>query len=260
MLKIITAYTKNYKSLIDITRNSTENYCNYHGFGYEAYQIPDDYIRAASWAKVQYLITNLEEQAYNYILWIDADAIINNSSYDILSILDPSKYLYISTDFNGINAGVVLFKNNSYTLNLLYQIWNMTEYLNHPWWEQAALGDLIEQNWRNIQQYIKYIPNKEFNGYPSEISPDQTYRADENTFIAHFPSCSLEFRTNSMNKIAQQYRAIYRTKSNLLALRYAKEFLSSWHIMKLLSIEEGDQYRNELCDIMLFRFLQNLRT
>jgi lipopolysaccharide biosynthesis glycosyltransferase len=260
MLKIITAYNKTYKPLIDISSPCVLNYCHYHGFGYEAYQIPEDYIRPAPWAKIQYLITNLEEKIYDYILWVDADTIIKNPTYDLLSIIDPSKYIYISRDFNNINTGVILFKNNTYNLNLLYQLWGMTDYLNHSWWEQGALVNLIDQNWRHIQQRMKYIPNKEFNGYLPEISSNPAYQADDNTFIVHFPSSPLEFRIHSMKKIAQEYAAIYRKDSNLLAFRYAKDFISSWQNMKLLSIENGNKYRSELCDIMLFRFLQNLKT
>jgi len=260
MLKVITAYNNSYKPLIDISSSIITNYCNYHSFDYEAYKIPDNYIRPPSWSKIQYLITNLEEKKYQYILWIDADAIISGSSYDILSVIEPHRYIYISKDFNAINAGVILFANNSYNLDLLYKIWNKEEYINHSWWEQAALIELIDNNWNNVQDYIKYLPNKEFNAYPLEISSNSEYRSDDSSFITHFPSLPLELRITLMKKTANNYVPIYRNIPNLSALRHAKEFIRSWENMKRLSAEDGDKERNELCDLMLFRFMQNLRT
>lgn len=258
MLKIITAYNNKYKPLIDISFPIIENYCNYHCYAFEAYKISENYPRPASWAKIQYLLTNLEENTYHYVLWIDADAIINNSRYDLLSVIDPSKYIYLSKDFNSINCGVILLKNNFYNKQLLSNIWNSTQYLHHHWWEQAALIDIIDNNLNDIQTYIKYIPSIEFHAYTSDITDLIDYQVNNNTFILHLPSLPIELRQFRFKQIEAKYKSIYRSKFNVVAFQHYSEFISSWSKMKQLSIEQGDFHRIELCDIMLFRFLQNL--
>jgi hypothetical protein len=260
MLKIITAYNTKYKSLINITQDITKNYCDYHGFAFEAYEIPENYARPNAWAKIQYLITNIEQNEYKYILWLDADTIINNPKYDIVSVITPHKYIYLSKDHHDINTGVWLLKNNSYNRDMLYKIWDMTEYMDHAWWEQAAFIDLVDNNWNNITDFIQYIPSKAFNGYMAPITDDPTYHADESTFILHLPGSTMEFRHHQLmnKKLTHEYQQIKHL--NIKAIKLLDRFIESYAETKSLAVQHNNTSISELCDLMLFRFVQEIRS
>ena len=65
-----------------------------------------------------------------------------------------------------ITAALLLLKSSAFTLNLLDRVWSMTHCLNHPWWEQQALIELIEADYEDIWQRIEYVPQKTFNALP----------------------------------------------------------------------------------------------
>ena len=78
---------------------------------------------------IEYLLGNdYNDDKINYVLWIDADAIILNLKSSIKQLLHldlnsnnlntHTKYnLYISNDRSGINSGVFLLKNSNWTKN-----------------------------------------------------------------------------------------------------------------------------------------------
>jgi hypothetical protein len=102
--------------------------------------------RAPAWSKVVLLRRLLE--SYDYVLWIDADAIILDDSVDPASLLEEGHYQalvkYRWNEEECACTGVWLLRNVEKAVSFLDAVWNSGDgYLRiHPW-EQAAAMRLL---------------------------------------------------------------------------------------------------------------------
>jgi hypothetical protein len=191
-MKILTAYTDKFRNILKITLPRLHKYCTKHDFRYVCTKFGEVKDRPHSWYKIQMFIDEVDD----FLLWIDADAIILNTEFNPYSLVEEGFDFYVSKDFNGINFGVVMVRCNDYVKTILEEVWNRTEFLTHPHWEQAAFIQLVSENFLNINSKIKYIPQKIFNAYEYShygVSNPEGQVCDE-TFIFHTPSLALELR------------------------------------------------------------------
>ena len=132
--------------------------------------IPDDYPRPPSWFKLELVRELLATNPR--VLWIDCDALLVDQT-DIrlfFGIFDMADLL-ISRDENGLNAGVMGWKSGGPANELLDKVEGLSgEFLNHLWWETAALNKLYQEgSWGSAQ--IIEAPKEAFNAYTSELCP-----------------------------------------------------------------------------------------
>ena len=110
--------------------------------GYEVITSHDaDPARPPAWAKVAMLRDVLDE--FDLALWIDADAVIVDGRDDIAAELDDDKQFGLVRHGDVPNTGVMLWRSGEYARSLLDATWANTRYLEHPWWENAALLDAL---------------------------------------------------------------------------------------------------------------------
>ena len=99
--------------------------------------------RPASWQKIPAIKNELDK--YDLVLWIDADIVIINDSENIFDniLTDKIQYLvqHYVNNFVVPNAGMWILKKDM--LEYLDPIWNNDKYINHGWWEQASLLELM---------------------------------------------------------------------------------------------------------------------
>lgn len=202
-IHIISAYTDNLIDMINVSKPILSEYCYRNNYSYDIFNIPTDYIRPYSWFKIDKLIQI--DNDYDYILWMDADSVIVNKQFKIESIINKNKYFYISKDLHNINCGVFMIHNNNYMKKFLENTWNKTQYLNHCWWEQAAIIDSIENNIFNISQYIEYIPQCVLNAYDYKYysNTKQDGQVTANSFIFHCPGLDHRLRLELLVKYAK---------------------------------------------------------
>jgi hypothetical protein len=109
--------------------------------------------RPPAWAKVSLMSELLKR--YEYVLWIDADALIVDLNRDLLAeVVDDSfhdvwlaRHPQERNDAAQVpNAGVFLARSSPFARALLEEIWSLEEYVEHNWWENAALVDLLGQS------------------------------------------------------------------------------------------------------------------
>lgn len=189
---ILTAFNKAFRHIGGICAHSIKTYAAAQGLKAAIETIPDDYPRPASWAKVGLIRKHLKE--VDYVLWIDADAlVIGNGSFQ--TIIEPVT-LNIAKDDNGINCGVMCWKNTpeaARTLDAIEALYD--HYRDDPWFEQRALMALIEAGKPIPEGEIYYQPKHLFNAYPGEQTAD--------TLILHFPGMpSAEDRVKPMMQAA----------------------------------------------------------
>jgi hypothetical protein len=104
--------------------------------------------RPAAWTKVK-LIQQLTSQ-YAFVLWIDADAIVVDLARDILAEVDADADVWFARhpqaydpDAAVLNTGVILARSSPFANALLDAVWNSEQLIEHNWWENAALLDLL---------------------------------------------------------------------------------------------------------------------
>jgi len=138
-----------HEQYLSISRPSFMAYAKRHGYAYRESTpigfLPSD--RPPSWGKIYALqeALTLADEA----LWVDADVVIVDGSRDLAAEVnsDAIQALVVHTRHRGFflgsapSAGVWLVRQAM--RHTLTEIWTMTQYLNHPFWEQAALTELM---------------------------------------------------------------------------------------------------------------------
>lgn len=93
----------------------------------------------------------MENKEFDYILWIDFDAIIMNSSITIESLIDNAKTtcnqastsLIIVGDYNAMfNAGIFILKRSEMT-EQFFERWSKPKYLKLGWEDQGAAISIL---------------------------------------------------------------------------------------------------------------------
>ena len=132
-----------YKQTIRLCTESQEAHVKKHGYTRITDESVYDPTRAHSWSKIRILQKYIKD--YDYIVWMDADVLIMNQNRnieDFIQLLPENKFLLIGRDFNNLNAGIFVMKNCPLAHEFLDDVWSKTQYLNHEWWEQAAIIEL----------------------------------------------------------------------------------------------------------------------
>lgn len=130
--------------------------------------------RPLAWQKV-HAIDKVMRNGCNTLFWIDGDAII----MDYKEIPKTTKDIALTRDFNGINTGIMVIKNNNWTDNFFHRVANTTTYNFHPWWEQAAIIKYFETE-LITRQHIEFINQQYYN----------SYNVIKSKFIYHPAGCS----------------------------------------------------------------------
>jgi len=133
-------------SVLALSRPLFQAYAARHGYAYvEPQLVPAS--RPPSWWKVHYLAHLL--QTHEQVLWLDADVVIVEGRECLAATVPPDAWqamvihrTHLGFDMGEVpSCGVWLVRRPM--LPLLRQVWEMTGYLAHPWWEQAALHELL---------------------------------------------------------------------------------------------------------------------
>jgi hypothetical protein len=181
MLTIISgkSYYKRYKEAIRIKKN----YCEYHNYKFIfEYVEKSNYPLKNGWIKVYKLLEILKD--YDYVFCSDADVVITNRDIRIEDIIfrHMRKYhsVLLSTDYNSINSGNTIWKNNSRSKDILLKMLQIGENplryeIDKPFkpkgiYEQPNLIYLYNTD-MEIKKSIKIVPQYEINSY-SDIFPE----------------------------------------------------------------------------------------
>jgi hypothetical protein len=105
--------------------------------------------RPASWAKVRLVLDLL--RTYEWVWLIDADALIVDLDRDVFEGIDVTGGpIWLARHPQGReadhvveNAGVVLARATPAARRFLEEVWAATQFVNHNWWENAAILHLI---------------------------------------------------------------------------------------------------------------------
>jgi len=101
--------------------------------------------RPVAWNKI--LIVKKLLETYDFVFWVDSDALFVNFNEDIRNEIEEGKDLYLVKHFiKGRfvpNSGSFLIRKSEWSNNFLYAIWSREKYVYHNYWENAAVIELL---------------------------------------------------------------------------------------------------------------------
>lgn len=151
---LVTLAVGTHEELLEIALPSFHQFADRHG--YETIVADVECERPPSWHKVPAIRGCLME--YDEVLWVDADVVIVDSSEDLSVPADAWQAMVAHhTNCGEVpNLGVWLVRRPM--LPILDRIWTMTQYLDHGWWEQAAMCDLLGYREWPLRRTLQSIP------------------------------------------------------------------------------------------------------
>mgnify|MGYP001269079836 CR=1 FL=1 len=171
--------------------------------------------RPSPWHRISF-IPELFDEGFDFVFWMDADALFLRYDRDIREVIEPGKDLYMvqipiseelqisgsSLNKSIPNTGVMLLRNCEWTRKFLEKVWNREEYRDHPWWENAAVIDLLgyfgllrkgeDQPNKDLLDHIKFI-DSEWNSMPHVCS-------GSHPIVHHYAGLPLQTRIEKMTK------------------------------------------------------------
>ena len=153
---MVTAYSNDY-TIGHVCERVNRIYAQTHGYEFYSEVLSlEDMAREISpkkhctWYKIVLLrklfanIELLKSKNIQYIMWIDADAIVVDHKLTLFNIINISKQrdLIIAEDMNPgclINAGVFLLRATTWSRDFLLDVWNIDKYDEVCFYEQSAI-------------------------------------------------------------------------------------------------------------------------
>jgi hypothetical protein len=204
---LVSAGTGPYEELLDITRPSRRRFADLHGM--TVVETTDLLCgdRPASWHKVVLMQHLLASGRFDAMVWLDADAIVVDPSVDPVSELSPQVNLAVVHHRFGPetvpNAGVFVLRAGQWSVDLLEAMWARVEFIEHRWWENAALLALcgytteppvVKHSPSPLDRAIGELPLR-WNAIPQAAPPDAPA-------IVHLPGYDHSTRVRCLSMLA----------------------------------------------------------
>jgi hypothetical protein len=159
---IITSYTNHIRwddygkcDYGDFASLNHHEYANKHGYSYIKKIVSnEDYQNwHPTWIKIDVIKTYLE--IFDYVVWIDADAVFVNQEIKIEDLIDSNIDLVIpkleidrvsGNVWTSTSTGFMIWKNSDWSFNILNELWNNPKEFRFEYFhEQSRLDDLIHE-------------------------------------------------------------------------------------------------------------------
>ena len=209
--------TRNY---IDYVLDGQKKYCESYGYDYINYEYLIDESIPAQWNKI--LIIKKILPHYDWIMWIDADAIIMNHNVKLESIIDNNYDLIVNKVYcselfpkskYNINTGVFLIRNCDWSIDFLDNVF----YDDNQFANNKFLGGEYEQG--------------SFREYLNKVDPDTVLLKEDSYFNKYWPQEDLKLIDilNNFDRYKGYYYGIINNRffskgDFILHLNYLNDF------------------------------------
>lgn len=152
-----------FKNYAEKIFKNNKAYAEKHGYDWRQYWGSLDESRPPAWSKILYILKALDK-GYDWVYWIDADAVIMNHEIELLKFLDDRYDFILCKDAFSWNTGSWFIKNTEEARQLLEYTYSKEEFSDAFLWEQGAfMNAAFEKGAR-----IKVCPQKDFNSVAKE--------------------------------------------------------------------------------------------
>jgi len=161
--------------------------------------------RPIPWSKIPFLLNVLEKSDEGELIFMsDADVYITNMNLKleehVVPLLPEGKDLLMTIDSCGhINDGNILIRNTKWSRDFWSRVYEQTELLYHPWWENAAVIKLLELNTSDLEKTEIINKCRLFNAYIQGLINMPLWMPGD--FLVHFAGI---YDVNRMNKFIKE--------------------------------------------------------
>lgn len=202
---VATSYTEDFSQLGDLSSKTLRFYAKRHSCA--AHIIPNlgRLERPAAWHRVRW-IPELFADGFDFVFWLDADALFLRFDRDVRELIQKGKDLYMVRHSYGgrvvPNTGVLLVRNCTWSREFFSSVWNCKQYIHHRWWENAAVMSLL--GYHSLLEEGDDMPNQELLNHVSFIGTEWNALpyicTVPNPIVHHYAGESLERRLVGMTK------------------------------------------------------------
>jgi hypothetical protein len=158
---LTTYFDENYAEMGSICLKSMERYAKKFNIKIELMNnFKSD--RPPAWNKIKIVRKLLNK--YDFVLWIDSDALFVRFDEDIRREIESGKDFYLVKHHlksrEAPNTGLFLIRNTAWSRSFLDKVWNSEKYIYHNFWENAAVIDLLGYNDALIYNKYKLAATK----------------------------------------------------------------------------------------------------
>lgn len=202
---VCTMWSPSHQALADISLPILEEYCFRHDYRLKAINPPDNDCWFKKHEAFKEIFQKMEDG--DIIWYVDIDTVIMNYNVRVEKFVDDYYPFYLTKDFNELNGGSVIIKNNESG-----RLLNKIVLENRDMFEN-------EQNLYNSMpflmmgvDFIKILPQNTINSYSYDLYPEcKEYigRHDlgdfkEGDLLIHFPGLGLNDRIELMKEFSQK--------------------------------------------------------
>ncbi len=154
---LCTHYDSGMTAMGDMSAATLRDWAARHGHRAEIRAEPAVPGRPPAWTKIR-LMADILDSGAEGVMWVDADCLVVDPTPDPLAALGEAPeadlriayhHYYVRPQpgilvrFEMPNTGVVILRNSSWSRAFLQRVWDNTAWLEHEWWENAAVMDLM---------------------------------------------------------------------------------------------------------------------
>lgn len=211
---------KGYKETGLISAPNKAEYAFRHGYDFLCNRNYVGFDRPISWFKIKEILRLLPR--YDYIFWSDADAVITNLTLSlekhlINSTIIRPEYVNVSPSIEPepvktshlVNTdyiiayddyspcmGNFIIKNTPWAIKFFEAIYNQTQFMNDPIWDNRAQDWLIYNN-PTLTENIKFVPKGHINSMIHDWK--------EGDFMIHFAATEMPRRVILMDRALSKF-------------------------------------------------------
>jgi len=201
-----THYGCSFHKLLDLTNPSKEEYCKIHGYDFLCRtELHHNSKNDVGWEKIK--IINEVINDYDYIFYVECDAIIMNHTIRIENLIDDNYDFIVSgidkapKEKYEINCGVFLIKCSDWTKKFLSDLYSK-RHIIHPdyppnWAEQIALmKELVHSE--ETRKHFRLTHLRYFNSFYRPDFPNDVFQFGD--FVFHAVGCNNELREKILSE------------------------------------------------------------
>jgi hypothetical protein len=170
---VATSYTETFSQLGDLSAKTLRFYANRHSCAARIISNLGNVGRPAAWHRVQW-IPELLDEGFDFVFWLDADALFLRFDRDVRELIQEGKDLYmVRHAYDGKvvpNTGVMLVRNCAWSRRFFSSMWNCNQYIYHRWWENAAAMSLL--GYRSLLEDGEDMHNQELLNHVSFVGTE----------------------------------------------------------------------------------------
>ena len=197
-IRVITWYDDNIREYADITADINQGYCESSNIDWLVDTVRRCPERHPAWEGLFAVYNQLLTTDYDYIVWIDSDAVFRNnqSIQDIINDYREFDFL-ISYDYPytfNLNTGLYIVKNNQKMRDLFKGITETEnkKYYHKIFWDQSHLQELYNRNFMKIRESICILSHRKIQDF---------YDVNPKALILHLAGTDKKTRVDKFTKI-----------------------------------------------------------